>query len=121
MLTRISRLTLTAAATVAFASAPAWADTGPWEQSLGIQGGATVNSDADKITVCDNLHDTTFVKAEYYTSYHQTWTVKAAQGECDTGHTWISLIKSFRVCSGHKSWDGSVIWDGCTDRVAVKK
>ncbi|GAA3561302.1 hypothetical protein GCM10022419_047440 [Nonomuraea rosea] len=110
---------LTTAAALPLASPPAWAATGPWEQTLGNnEGGATVNKDADKITVCDNISDETFIKAKYTNSYNFAFTVEAPSADCESDRTWISYIKSFQVCWGHKSWDRkSVIWDGCMSRV----
>lgn len=121
MLARTFRVALITTAILMVASTPAWARDGAWEQRLDSRGGATVNADRDKITVCDNVAgDDTYVRAKYTTSYNMVFTVEAPQGDCASDRTWISYIKSFQVCWGHGSFDKSAVWDDCLDSVITK-
>ncbi|KAB8192573.1 hypothetical protein FH608_024020 [Nonomuraea phyllanthi] len=74
-----------------------WHDEAHW-------GSVTVSADRKHITVCDLKADGLSVRAEYATTYLQTWTVVDANGArpgCGTDTTFLSRITVFKLCQVH--------------------
>ncbi|MEU6716762.1 hypothetical protein ABZ897_35305 [Nonomuraea sp. NPDC046802] len=111
-----TRLALTATATLALISFPAWAAEGPWEQTFGDrQGGVVVNAEKDRITVCDNLSDKTLFKTEYTTTYNQTWTVVAQASAAKPTAPGSALLRTSGSAGGTRAGmtrsSGTAAWN----------
>ncbi|MEV4285449.1 hypothetical protein AB0K40_08075 [Nonomuraea bangladeshensis] len=96
------RLALVAAAfIVILAPSPAVAQPADGWHEQNHWGSVTVSADRKHITVCDLSNDGLSVRAEYATTYLQTWTVEDTNGPrpgCGTGSTFFSRITAFKLC-----------------------
>ncbi|MFG1879338.1 hypothetical protein ACGFIV_31310 [Sphaerisporangium sp. NPDC049003] len=110
-------------ALVTLAAAPALAATGPWSDHYGNAGKATVAADRRSITVCDlDNHDTLRFKVDFATDKlvgPTIYTVVAPQGGCSSDRTYVSWIKVFKLCVGHRIIS-EIGWDSCNLPVYTK-
>ncbi|WP_157099675.1 hypothetical protein [Microbispora sp. ATCC PTA-5024] len=100
-------------------ASPADASAG-WSDYYGDAGRVTVSPDRTRVTVCDlNARDDVEFKANYATHNPidpRIYTVRAPQGGCDSGRSFISWITVFKLCYRQNGFGG---WD-CNKPVWIK-
>ncbi|WP_433347303.1 hypothetical protein ACQP25_29690 [Microtetraspora malaysiensis] len=96
------------------AAKSALADTGPLSDYCSDVGVVTVSADRKQVRVCDlNARDDLQFKADFATDNPidpTIYTVKAPSGGRESGRTYISRVKVFKLCVGRMRIS-DIVWD----------